>query len=177
MRRSVLVLLVVSLAAASPAAAEAFTSRLTLKPLPGVSAGRVEGTRAFIALSVDGGRLRVYVCDGTLKRDPTIATWFTGRWDGRSAVTLRAGGHTLEIDAVGDDGRVTGRLDRKRAFTARPVPAPAGLFKGRQGRRAETWIILSRLEKRGTMVPTRKPCRFVLVTGPNGQQQWVSVCN
>jgi hypothetical protein len=27
------------------------------------------------------------------------------------------------------------------------------------------------------MIPTRKPCRFVLVSGPNGTQQWVQVCN
>jgi hypothetical protein len=177
MRRSVLVILVVSAAAAWAAAAEAFTTRITLEPLPGVSAGRVEGTRAFIALSLKGDRLRVYVCDGKLKRDPTISTWFKGRWDGRSALTLRAGGHTLDIDPVGDDSRVTGHLDGTRAFTVRPVKSPAGLFKGREGRIAATWIILPGREKRGTMVSTRKPCRFVLVTGPNGQQQWVSVCN
>jgi hypothetical protein len=117
------------------------------------------------------------VCDGTLKRDPTISTWFRHRWDGRSRLTLRADGHTLEIDAVDQAGRVTGRLDGTHAFRAKATRAPAGLFKGRGGRIRATWIILPNLRKRGTFIPTRPPkCRMVLVTSSSGQQQWVSVC-
>jgi hypothetical protein len=97
--------------------------------------------------------------------------------DGRIALSLRRHGHVLEIDAVGEEGRVSGRLDGVHEFTARPAGAPAGLFRGRRGRLRTTWIVLRGLAKRGTMVPTRKHCRLVLVSGPNGTQQWVSVCN
>ena len=158
-----------------PAASEAST-RIPLEPLPDTSVGRVDGSRAFIAFSVKGGKLRVYVCDGTLKRDATISTWFRHRWDGRRALTLRSGGHTLEIDAVRRDGRISGRLDGTR-FRARPASGKAGLFKGRTKRLQTTWIVLADRAKRGTFVPTRPPkCRVVVVSGPGGQSQNVLVC-
>jgi hypothetical protein len=176
-RALVSLLVLAAVAACASSASGSREIRIPLKPLPDVSVGRVEGTRAFVAVSVHGHRLRVYVCDGTRRRDPTISVWFGRRWDGRSPVRLRRNGHTLSIDAVGADGRITGRLDGTHAFTADPADAPAGLFKGHRGRRRETWIVLPGLQKRGTMIPTRKACRFVLVTGPNGTQQWVSICN
>jgi hypothetical protein len=158
-----------------PAASEAST-RIPLKPLPETSVGRVDGSRAFLAFSVKGGKLRVYVCDGTLKRDATISTWFRHRWDGRRALTLRAGGHTLEIDAVRRAGRISGRLDGAR-FRVRPASGKAGLFTGRANALRTTWIMLPDRAKRGTFVPTRPPkCRVVLVSGPNGQSQYVAVC-
>jgi hypothetical protein len=151
--------------------------RIPLSPLPDASVGRVDGTRAFIALSVKDGKLRVYVCDGTLKRDPTISTWFRHRWDGRRALTVRAGGHTLKIDATRRDGRITGRLDGAR-FTATAAKGLAGLFKGRDATLRTTWIVLPGRAKRGTFIPTRPPkCRFVQVTTSSGQLQWVSVCS
>jgi hypothetical protein len=154
--------------------------RLRLDPLPNVKAGRVAGTRAFIALSLDGTRLRVYLCDGTLKRKPTVAKWFRGRWDGRSALTLKAGDLELHVDAVAPDGRVTGRVvlpDGEHAFSARSRTHPAGLHHGARKGLSATWIVLSERSMRGTFVPTRPPkCRVVLVTSSSGQQQWVSVC-
>lgn len=151
-------------------------TRIPLKPLPATSVGRVDGTRAFVAVSFKDGRLRVYVCDGTLKRDPSISTWFRHAWDGRRAITLRAGGHTLELGAVGPGRRMAGRLDG-HAFRVRSARSPAGLFRGSGGGIRATWIVLPRRAKRGAMIPTRKPCRFVLVSGPNGTQQWVQICN
>jgi hypothetical protein len=161
----------VALVAAFPAAAAAAPTRIPLKPLPHAAVGRVDGTRALIAFSVKRERLRVYVCDGTLKRDPTISTWFRRRaWNG-APVVLRAGGHTLRIT-----GRFAGRLDGHR-FRVRPATGVAGLLKGRHGRTRATWIVLRNGHKRGAMVPTRPPkCRFILVSGPGGTQQWVQVC-
>jgi hypothetical protein len=173
----VALLLLGLLAAAAPAAED---QRLKLDPLPDVKAGRVAGTRAFIALSLDGTRLRVYLCDGTLKRKPTVAKWFRGRWDGRSPLTLNAGELELHIDAVAPDGRVTGRVvlpDGEHPFSALPRTHPAGLHHGARKGLSATWIVLSRRSMRGTFVPTRPPkCRVVLVTSSTGQQQWVSVC-
>jgi hypothetical protein len=174
--RPLIALLLLAAAASLPSAASART-RIPLEPLPGAHVGRVAGTRAFVAVSLHHGKLRVYVCDATLRRDPSISTWFRHRWHGRKALTLRSHRHTLRIDVVGADGTISGRLDGTHAFRTRPADAPAGLFKGqRRGLRA-TWIVLPGLGKRGTFIPTRpRKCRFVLVTGPNGSQQWVSVC-
>jgi hypothetical protein len=70
------------------------------------------------------------------------------------------------------DGRISGRLDGHR-FTVQPATGPAGLVEPNGAR----WVVLADGSIRGAMISTRKPCRFVLVTGANGQQQWVSVCN
>jgi hypothetical protein len=156
---------------AVPAASAAAPTRIPLEPLPQTSVGRVDGTRAFIGVSLRGDRLRVYACDGTLKRDPTISVWFRSRWDGRSLLVLRRDGHTLRLRPS-----LRGRLDG-HAFRTRRATMPAGLFRGRHKRLRTTWIVLRNGHKRGTFVPTRPPkCRVVLVTGSNGQQQWVSVC-
>jgi hypothetical protein len=171
-------LLLVLLATQARATADV---RLRLDPLPNVKAGKVAGTRAFIALSLDGTRLRVYVCDGTLKRKPTVAKWFRGRWDGHSPLTLKSGELELHIDAVASDGAVTGRVvlpDGEHAFGAQPRTHPAGLHHGKRKGLSATWIVLSRHSMRGTFVSPRPPkCRVVLVTSPSGQQQWVSLCN
>jgi hypothetical protein len=141
--------------------------RVPLEPFPNVSVGRVSGTSAFVAVSREGGKLRVYVCDGTLRRDATVSVWFRGRAGAR---TLHAGGHTLTLD--GDRGRFDGR-----PFTLRRAKAPSGLFQGTAKGTTATWIVLGDRRKRGAFVPTRPPkCRFVLVTNSSGQQQWVSVC-
>ena len=162
---------------AAPAGA---TERLRLDPLPSVRAGKVDGTRAFIALSLDGRRLRIYVCDGTLKRDPTIAKWFRGRWDGAAPITLRASKNEVSIESVAPNGTIRGRVllaDGEHAFTARPKTNPNGLHHGHRKGFSATWIVLSKRQMRGTFVPTRPPrCRFVLVTTSSGQQQWVTVC-
>jgi hypothetical protein len=163
-----LLLLVIFLAAAPAASAR---TRVDLEPLPETSVGRVAGTRAFIGVSLHRDRLRVYACDGTLKRDPTISVWFRSRWDRQRPLVLRRDGHTLHLRP-----NLRGRLDG-HAFRTHRAGMPAGLFRGHKKRLRMTWIILRNGSKRGTMVSTRKPCRFVLVTGPGGQQQWVSVCN
>jgi len=170
--RALLVSLLVAVALVSTAVA---ATRIHLKPLPATSVGRIDGTRAFVAVSFKDGKLRVYVCDGTLKRDASISTWFRHAWDGRRAITLHAGGHMLELGAVRSGGRMEGRLDG-HAFRVRAARSPAGLFRGSGGGTRATWIVLPGRAKRGTIVPTRKKCRVVLVSGPNGSQQWVSVC-
>ena len=143
---------------------------IPLTPLPNARVGEVQGTRAFVAVSVDHGRVRVYVCDGTLKRDATIATWFKGRWDGRSPLTLKANGHTLRLRGA------TGSFDG-HAFRVKLAKNPAGLWDGRDGKLRTTWIVLANRRMRGTFVPTRPPrCRVVAVTGPNGDVRYVSTC-
>jgi hypothetical protein len=162
---------------AAPAGA---TERLKLDPLPNVRAGKVDGTRAFIALSLDGRRLRVYVCDGTLKRDATVARWFRGRWDGISPRTLRASKNEVSIESVAPDGTIRGRVllaDGEHAFTARPKTHPNGLHHGHRKGFSATWIVLSKRQMRGNFVPARPPkCRVVPVTSSSGGTQWVTVC-
>jgi RTX calcium-binding nonapeptide repeat (4 copies) len=146
-----------------------------LTRVPHSKVGRVRGTRAFIALSFDGERLRAYVCNGGGKRRPTVATWFKGRWDGRSPITLTADGLELRINEVHADGRVTGRLRLEggaHPFSVKPATRPAGLYDGTKGRGRNklraTRIVLARGGRRGAVVPTRKICRAVLVTRADG---------
>jgi hypothetical protein len=151
---------------------------LPLVQLPDAHVGKVRGSDAFVAFSLDRGRLRAYVCDGTLRSDPTIATWFHGHWDGRRGVTLVRGGHTLRIDGVDGEGRVVGSIDAY-TFKAAQADMPAGLFHGRDRKSGieTTWIVLPDGRKRGTFVPLRPPkCRVVLVTGADGTTRWVTTC-
>jgi hypothetical protein len=152
---------------------------------PDSNVGRLEGTRAYVAVIFDGRRLRAYVCDGTITRTATISQWFESRWDGRSAITLVRNGIELEVEPV-HDGRVAGRITAfsgPHRFSVSAATEPAGLYEGtgtdRSGRSAArvTWIVLPDGSRRGTFIPTRPPkCRAVLVAGPNGTTQWVSVC-
>jgi len=144
---------------------------LPLTPLPDARVGPVNGTRAFVAVSLDQGRVRVYVCDGTVRRDPTVSAWFTGRWNGRARLTLKAGGHTLTLRGT------TGSFDG-HAFRLRRAKPPAGLWDGRHGKERATWIVDNAGRIRGAMVsPRPRKCRPVLVTSSNGTQQYVTVCS
>jgi hypothetical protein len=162
--------------APSPAAAAGRAPRVTV--LPDSKVGRVAGTNAYIGLTFDGRRLRVYVCDGTDEHAATIARWFTGGWDGRSPITLKGDLVDLHVDGVEDDGRVRGRVGSHR-FTLDPATGPAGLYDGpaRPGLHG-TWVVLVDRSIRGTFIPTGPPkCRVVAVTSSSGQQQWVTVCS
>jgi hypothetical protein len=154
--------------------------RIVGRPLPAVSAGRVPGTRAFVALSRSRGRLRAYICDGTLKRRPTVARWLRARWDGRSPLMVASGRVTLRIEGAGGHGRIRGHVviaGRAHAFTARRVSVPAGLYDGRTRGIRATWIALDQKHLRGTFVPTRPPrCRIVVVTASDGTARYVSIC-
>ena len=154
-------------------AAIATTSAPRAADDPAVRVGRVQGTEAYIALTYDGERLRAYACDGSARRPATLSGWFEAPWDGRAPITIvSAGGAKLRVERVHAGGRISGRLGGHR-FMVEPATGPAGLVE-RDGAR---WVVLADGSIRGTMISTRKPCRFVLVTGANGQQQWVSVCN
>jgi hypothetical protein len=160
-------------AAAAPAPAAA---GIRLHALPGTSVGRVAGTRAFIAVSIEGGELRAYVCDGTARRPAGIAAWFKGRWDGRSPLTLTSGALELRIEAVSPDGRITGQLvifGTAHAFTAEPASGPAGLYDGRGRKARATWIVLANRARRGAMAcprPPKRRYRVVTVTLADGTQ-------
>jgi hypothetical protein len=173
MRRSALVAAAATLLVmAAPALA---AERAQLTPLPNVRAGEVQGTRAFAALSYKDGRVRVYVCDGTLKRRPTISQWFSGRWDGHSALTLRAGGLTLRIHEGGRTGElIQDGTSNTIQFSA--VARPAGLFERKRAPLRGAWIVLPGERIRGAMVdPRPRKCRAVQVSTSSGPT-WVMVC-
>jgi hypothetical protein len=157
----ILAVVITALAAAGSAVA---------KPSRTVAVGTVPGTEAYLAVTYDGHRLRAYACNGSARRLPTISAWFEAPWDGRSPITVTVGGHALRMD-----GPLSGKLDG-HPFRLDPASGPGGLYEQVSGTTTETSVVLNNGEIRGTMVSTRKPCRFVLITGPNGQQQWVSVC-
>jgi hypothetical protein len=122
------------IALASPHPAVGASDRPTVRPTlaPDSKVGQIKRTRAYIALSFDGRRLRAYVCNGKGRRRATISTWFSGRWDGHSPITLAADGLALRIDEVHPDGHVTGRLRLRRGtrrFAVEPATGPAGLLR------------------------------------------------
>jgi hypothetical protein len=153
---------------------------------PDSKVGQIKRTRAYIALSFDGRRLRAYVCDGKGRRRATISTWFSGRWDGRSPITLAADGLELRIDEVHPDGHVTGRVRLRRGtrrFTVEPATGPAGLYEGtiRRGRHKlrATWIVLANRSARGAMactLPTKLRCYYATLTLVDGTTVTVKVC-
>ena len=163
-------------AAAAPAAPTADRAApLRLKAVSNSQVGRVDGTRAFIAVSFDGRRVRVYVCDGTLKRRATIAQWFSARWDGGTPLRLVRNGITVRLDPVAAEGRISGELTAfsgPHSFTVEPASGPAGLYDGRAGRARDTWIVQPDGSLRGAMAcprPPRRRCRVVVVTMANGE--------
>lgn len=170
-------LLAVALHVAGPPAAPAAdrAAPLRLKAVPNTQVGRIEGTRAHIAVSFAGHRVRVYVCDGTLKRRATIAQWFSARWDGRTPLRMTRNGITVRLDPVAADGRISGELTAfsgPHSFTVAPPGGPAGLYDGRAGRARDTWIVQPDGSLRGAIVcprPPRRRCRVVVVTLANGQ--------
>jgi hypothetical protein len=138
--------------------------------------GRGPGTRAYIALSFDGKRLRIYVCDGHGRRVATISKWLTGRWDGGSPIMLVRDGVEVRIDQLHDDGRISGTVrafSGPHPFTVEPATGPAGLYDGidRTNKLRATWIVRPDRSIRGNIIPTRPPrrvCRmhtFILSDG------------
>jgi hypothetical protein len=171
--------------APAPAGAAPVAERGFMKLVPDSFVGRLDGTRAYIALSYDGKRLRVYACDGSGRRLATIAKWLTGRWDGRSPITLARDGITVHIDRVDDAARITGTLrafSGPHRFTVEPAAGPAGLYDGIDRKRhvRMTWIVLADQSVRGNMVPTRPPrriCRYHTVVLADGTTQERVICS
>jgi hypothetical protein len=153
-------------------------------PLPDAKVGKVKGTRAYVGLSYEHGRVRVYVCDGASRRSPTISKWFKGRWDGVSPLTLGRPGLELEIEEVHADGRVTGHLHWKgeeHDFTLRRATGPAGLYERKKAEGGDrprgSWVFLADRSFRGVMAdPRPRKCRPVQVTLADGTTQIVTVC-
>jgi hypothetical protein len=169
--------LTVGLAARTAAAVSPELARL-----PGSRVGRVAGTRAYVGLSFDGGRLRAYVCDGADGRPPSISQWLQGRWNGRSALTLARNRVELRIRRVDAGGRVSGVLriaGRAHAFAARLATGAAGLYDGADAKvhARVSWIVLHDRSGRGAMVdPRPRKCRPVQVTLADGTTEIVTVC-
>jgi hypothetical protein len=165
--------LIAVLALALPAGPQA--EPLRMKAVPHTQVGTVDGTRAFIAVSFDGRRVRVYVCDGTRKRRATISQWLTARWDGRTPIALARNGIEVQLDPAAADGRITGRLtgfSGPHPFTVEPAVGPAGLYDGKDDGLRSTWIVLGDGSLRGAMAcqrPPRRRCRVVTVTMTNGE--------
>jgi len=173
MRRSALVAAAAtSLVIAAPALAG---ERAPLKQLPNVRAGEVQGMHAFAAFSYKDGRVRAYVCDGTLRRRATISQWFSGRWDGRGALTMKAGGLVLRIDDGGRRGELIQDGTSNTIVFAR-VKRPAGLLERKRAPLRGSWIVLPGKRIRGAMVdPRPRKCRAVQISTSSGPT-WVVVC-
>jgi hypothetical protein len=129
----ILAVIVIALAAAGPAAA---------KPSRTVAVGKVQGTEAYLAVTYDGYHLRAYACEGSARRLPTLSAWFEAPWDGRSPMTVKAGGHTLRLD-----GLTSGRLEGQRV-ALEPATGPGGLYEQTTGTTTETSIVLTNGEIR-----------------------------
>lgn len=143
----------------------------TAKPARTAAVGTVQGTEAFLAVTYDGHRLRAYACDGSARRLPTISTWFDAPWDGRSAITVVSGDHTLRLE-----GSRTGRLDGHR-FSLTRATGPAGLHERKVRTSRVTSVVLPNGDTRGAMVdPRPRKCRPVQVTLADGTTQIVTVC-
>jgi hypothetical protein len=176
-----LLAVLLTFAVAAPAAAAATPP---VAPLPDARVGALDGTRAYVAVSLHDGRVRVYVCDGEGRRAPTIAAWLKGRWDGTTPLVLRSGGVVVTLAPLAPDGSISGTV---RAFSG-PHPfrvvlasGPAGLYDGVAGKRGLrlSTIVLADRSSRGAIVATRPPkrvCRLTTVTLADGSRQEQTVC-
>lgn len=121
-------------------------------PLPPVHTfvGHVEGSEAFVALSIVGGEVMAYVCDG---RD--TATWLRGTaTDGDLALTADGMRLRAQRTAQGLTGTLTLET-RSHAFTVAPAMSGGGFYRA-----AETiaglgyvggWILLNDGSQRGAL--------------------------
>ncbi|WP_188193380.1 hypothetical protein [Nonomuraea sp. SYSU D8015] len=104
-------------------------------------AGRVQGTRGLIAISIRGAKAIGYFCDGKTE------IWFQGTAsDGR--VSLKSTGGST-VTAAFNNTRATGELRtgaKRWNFTAQKVRKPSGLYKATAQIRGATltagWIYL-----------------------------------
>lgn len=117
--------------------------------------GSVDGTDAFAAVVVGGGRVVAYVCDG----DAGIAEWFTGETGDEGSFALTSASGATMRGQEGDD-RVTGSVGLGDGATHRFVleraEAGAGLYRvedpeaERDGVRAG-WIVDNDGDQRGSL--------------------------
>jgi hypothetical protein len=119
----------------------------------GVDVGRVDGSRAYIALVSDGRRLGGYLCDGR-----TLSVWLepTRLDDGHAKLRSRRGGALGDVALGASSGRGTVRLGGvAHAFAVSRASGRAGLYRAVAGR-AETrgaveagWIVIADGSVRG----------------------------
>lgn len=169
-------------AEAEPAAPVAREAPATA--VAGAFLGRADAGDVFVAVVPGDTSIRVYACDGADLFHATVDQWFEGPFDGTGPVTLTAGGAKVTLRATEEGYRgelVTSR--QSMHFTAAP-PAIGSALLDAKVRDPQTGVvtrdgtvIVIGGDQRGALVPTRpRKCRFILVSGPNGAQQWVSVC-
>ncbi|MDF5755478.1 hypothetical protein [Spongiactinospora sp. TRM90649] len=127
-------------------------------------AGRVKGNGGLIAVSVRGGKVIAYFCDGKAE------AWFTGR-AGDGEVTLKGFGEATVSTRLGD-GKASGELaigGKTWDFTAPVAKKPSGLYRAsaivRGARVKAGWIVLAdgtqtgaaRLDDRPVEAPVLTP--------------------
>ncbi|MEV0587380.1 hypothetical protein [Nonomuraea sp. NPDC050310] len=119
------------------------TSPPSTKPAPVRAdyAGRVEGTRALIAVSIRGAKAIGYFCDGRTE------AWFLGKVAGGQVELEGFGGAKLTAALGG--GRAAGEVavgGKKWDFTAPTVKKPSGLYRAtaivRGAKIKASWIYL-----------------------------------
>ncbi|TMR91213.1 hypothetical protein [Nonomuraea basaltis] len=104
-------------------------------------AGRVQGTRGLLAISVRGAKAIGYFCDGKTE------AWFQGTASGGELLLEGFGGATVNAALAG--GKATGELwigAQRWDFTAPTVRKPSGLYKAtaliRGAKLVAGWIYL-----------------------------------
>jgi hypothetical protein len=144
-------------------------------------AGAVAGSNAYIGLSLEGGRLIAYLCDGDPagRRAQTIGEWFRGRVDG-GRVTLRSRAGARLIARVSPH-RVAGRLRLADGRVLRFVaPRARGRVEftiaarplTRSGRLVAGWIRLPDGSERGTDPGALQNCAVLLGTAKEAIKEY-----
>lgn len=98
--------------------------------------GHTDGAHASIAVSVRGGQVSAYLCDGK-----SVEAWYQGNVTDDAIKATGRGANTLtgSLDGSTLSGTVTA-LGKSWSYSASPVTAPAGLYRAKQGSRTVGWI-------------------------------------
>jgi hypothetical protein len=108
--------------------------------------GKLDGSRAFVALAVRDGKVRAYVCDGR-----HLGRWLNGRVADRSVAAAGAAGSRLNASVHGAaaNGSVTLDGGHPQHFAAVAAHGGAGLFRGSGHGYTGGWIVLADGAQRG----------------------------
>ncbi len=115
--------------------------------------GTVSGSRAFVAVVVNGGSVTAYVCDSH-----SVARWFRGTvHGGRATLESTTGDSVLAVTVAQRRATGTVRLAGvTHSFSATPDDGEAGLYRGTRTAAGQRylggWIILPDGRQRGAVV-------------------------
>jgi serine/threonine-protein kinase len=114
-------------------------------------AGRVQGGRASVAISIHDGQAIAYVCNGS-----AIEAWYKGT--AANGVLIMTGKNNAHLSAIYDFGKVTGDVlahGTDYSFAVGVVHKPSGLYQATALVRGASvkagWIVLSNGTKVGSI--------------------------